>query len=124
MELLIALLFGIFIAALISGFIIWVVGKLDLGLSVDSFGSAMLAGLVIGIISGIVHAVVGEFSGLVGALVNLVISAVVILLAGNMLKGINVKGFSGALLAAVAIAVVSWLLAVLLVGMIGVGVLA
>lgn len=115
MEVLIGLVIGILIAAVISGFIIWVVGKLNLGLKVDSFGWAMLAGLIIGVLNGLVGAIIGETSGIIGALISLVISAAVILLAGKMLKGMQVDGFAGALLAAVAIAVITFLLGMVLV---------
>lgn len=119
MEVFIGLVIGILIAAVISGFIIWLVGKLDLGLKVDSFGWAMLAGLIIGILNGLVGAIIGETSGIIGALISLVISAAVILLAGKMLKGMQVEGFTGALLAAVAIAVISFLLGMAALGMAG-----
>jgi len=51
--------------------------------------------------------------------VHLVISAGIILLAGNLFSGVNVKGFKGALIAAVAIAVVGFILALLLAEVIG-----
>ena len=119
MEVLLGLVIGVLIAAVTSGFIIWLVGKLDLGLKVDSFGWAMLAGLIIGVLNGLVAAIIGETSGVIGALISLVISAAVILLAGKMLKGMQVEGFTGALLAAVAIAVISFLLGMAALGMAG-----
>ena len=45
MEAIIGLIFGILIGAVFSGAIIWLIGKMNLGLSVDNFGWAMLAGL-------------------------------------------------------------------------------
>ena len=59
-------------------------------------GSAVLA--VVGAVAG----------GLLGAIIHLIIAALVLIFAGNMVKGLAVKGFVGALIAAVAIAVVSW----------------
>jgi putative membrane protein len=49
-------------------------------------------------------------SGWLGAIVNLIVAAVVLMIAGGFVKGLVVKGFVGALIAAVAIAVVSWLI--------------
>jgi putative membrane protein len=48
--------------------------------------------------------------GFVGAIVHLVIAAIVLMLAGRFVKGLVVKGFTGALVAALAIAAVGWLI--------------
>lgn len=48
---------------------------------------------------------------LLGAIVNLIIAALVLMLAGNFVSGLRVKGFLGALIAAIAIGLVGWLLA-------------
>jgi putative membrane protein len=50
-------------------------------------------------------------SGFLGAVFNLVIAAVVLMLAGRFVKGLVVKGFTGAVVAALAIAAVGWLIA-------------
>ena len=46
----VGLLIGVVLGALISGFVIWIVGKLGLGLEVDGFGSAFVAAIVIAIV--------------------------------------------------------------------------
>jgi uncharacterized membrane protein YvlD (DUF360 family) len=46
----------------------------------------------------------------IGAVIHLVIAALVLMFAGNMVKGLKVKGFVPALIAAIAIGVVSWLI--------------
>ena len=117
METLVALIVGILIFALISGIVIFIVGKLNLGLKVDSFVSAMIAGLFIGIVAGLVDMFVPGTTGIIGAVIDLVIAAAVIYLAGMVLKGLVVDGFVGALVAALAIAVIGWLLAMVLGGM-------
>jgi putative membrane protein len=48
--------------------------------------------------------------GWLGAIVNLIIAAVVLLVSGRIVPGLRVKGFGGALIAAIAIGVFSWLL--------------
>ncbi len=108
MEQIIGAVIGILIAAVISGAVIWLVSKLDLGLRVDNFVWAMIAGLMIGFISTLVLRFMTDFGGLGGLLVHLVVSAGVILASGQLLKGLQVKGLAGALLAAVAIAVVNY----------------
>ena len=115
MEVLVGAVIGILIGAVISGFVIWVVGKMNIGLTVEGFGSAMIAGLLIGLGNTIVRMVIPETGGLIGAVISLVIAAVVILGAGKVLSGLTVKGFGGALAAAVAIAVIYYLLALVAV---------
>jgi putative membrane protein len=45
-----------------------------------------------------------------GAIVGLVVAAVVLLLADKFIPGMQVKGFGGAIIAAIAIGVVNWLI--------------
>ncbi len=109
---------GVVIGALISGAVLWIVGKLRLGLTVESFGSAVLAGLLIGLLTSIAVALIGDPGGWIGAVINLVIAAIVILFAGKALKGLSVDGFAGALLAALAIAAIYWLLNLVAAGLV------
>ena len=112
----VGLIIGILIGALVSALIIWIVGKLGLGIEVDGFGPAFIAALVIAVISGLLTWLLGLVGitiggGLLGAIVHLVIAAIVLMLAGNFVSGLRVKGFTGALIAAIAIGAVGWLLA-------------
>ena len=119
MEIIVGLIIGILIGAVISGVIIWLVSKLNIGLTVNSFGWAMLAGLFIGTLTNLFNHLLPGMNEFITLVVHLVISAGVILLAGTAFSGVNVKGFKGALIAAVAIAVVGFVLALLLAGIIG-----
>ena len=87
------LLLGLIITILIAAVVIWIVSKLNLGLSVDGYGSAIIAAIVI----AIVNAIVFWLLGLLGITVVGFLSLVVLLI-----------------IAAIAIAVVYWLLAWLL----------
>ena len=112
----VGLIIGILIGALFTGLIIWIVGKLGLGLEVSGFGPAFIAAIVIAVLNGLVAWLLGALNltigtGIVGAIIHLVIAAVVLLAAGNFVKGLVVKGFIGAVVAALAIAAVGWLLA-------------
>jgi putative membrane protein len=116
MESLLGLIIGIAISAVVSGLIIWIVSKLGMGLHVDNFGWAMLAGLLIGLATNLIMQVVPAGNDIVHIVVNLVVSAAVIFACGSLLKGMTVDGYGGALIAAVAIAVVGFLLALLVIG--------
>ena len=116
MESLVGLIVGITISAVISGLVIWIVSKLNLGLHVDSFGWAMLAGLLIGLATNLVMQVVPAGNDIIYGIVHLLVAAAVIVGCGALLRGMTVNGYGGALIAAIAIAVVGLLLALVVVG--------
>ena len=110
----VGLIIGILIGALLSAVIIWIVGRLGIGIEVDGFGPAIIAALVIAVISQVLTWVLGLLGIdmlLLGAIVHLIIAALVLMLAGNFVSGLRVKGFLGAVIAALAIGAVGWLLA-------------
>jgi uncharacterized membrane protein YvlD (DUF360 family) len=116
MEIVVGMIAGVAVAALISGAVIWAVGKLGLGLDVDSFGWAMGAGLLIGFLTNLVTRFVPASGTVIQVVIHLVISAGAIFVSAAVLKGLHVKGFTGALVAALAIAVVTYLLLIVVLG--------
>ena len=52
--------------------------------------------------------------GLLGGIISLVVGAIMLLISGSFVPGLKVKGFGGALIAAIAIGVFSWLLNLIL----------
>ena len=50
---------GILIGALFSGLVIWIVGKLGLGLEVDGFGAAYIAAIIIAVVSWLIYWLMG-----------------------------------------------------------------
>jgi putative membrane protein len=114
---------GILIAAAIGGLVIWIVGKLGLGLEVDGFVPAFIAAIVIAVAAGLITWLLGLVGitiggGILGAIVHLIIAAVVLMISGDIVPGLRVKGFTGALIAAIAMGVVGWLIG-LIVGALG-----
>lgn len=114
------------ITTLINALILWIVGKLNLGISVNSFGTAIIAATLIGILTAVVGFVLGLIlvglgmslgTVLVPALVSLIVAVVVLLASGKILPGLKVAGFGGALIAAVAIAFFTWLVALIIAGL-------
>ena len=108
-------LLGILLALVAAAVVIVIVSKLNLGLTVDGFGPAIIAAAVIAIVGGLIYWLLGVLGitiggGWLGAIINLIIAAIVLLTAGRMLKGLKVNGFVGALVAAIAIGVVTWII--------------
>jgi putative membrane protein len=114
MNTLVPLLVTTAIIGLISGIVIWIVGKLRLGLEVSGFGSAFLAGIIIAFLAGVITLFLGiagfmDSGGLIGGIVHLIISAIVLMISARLVPGFKVTGFGGALLASIAIGAVYWL---------------
>ncbi len=114
---------GILIAAVFGGLVIWIVAKLGLGIEVDGFVPAFIAAIVIAVVAGLITWLLGLVDitiggGILGAIVHLIIAAVVLMISGNIVPGMRVKGFAGALIAAIAMGVVGWLIS-LVVGALG-----
>jgi putative membrane protein len=100
------------IGILLYALAIWVVSKLGLGLKVSGFGPAVIAAIVISVVSALIiwlgDALGLSVGGFLGAIIHLIIAVLVLMFAGDAVRGLKVKGFTEALIAAVAIAVVSW----------------
>lgn len=112
---LIALLIILVIASPIYALIIWLVGMLRLGLEVSGFGAAFLAAVVIVLLNSLVILLLGAIGitlegDLLAVIIQLVIAALILMIADRTVKGLYVKGYKGALLAAAAIAAVGWLI--------------
>ena len=109
-----AIVLNIIIGILLYALAIWIVDKLELGLKVSGFVPALIAAVVITVASWLIVWLLGllglPLGGFIGAIVHLVIAALVLMFAGKRIKGLSVKGFIPALIAAVAIGVVSWLI--------------
>lgn len=108
------ILVSFIIALLVSALVIFIVGKFNFGLSVDNFGNAVVAAIVIAIVTAVVNWLLGLIGltiggGFLGVIVLLVVAAVILMISDRFLPGMKVSGFVGAVIAAIAIAVVSWL---------------
>ncbi len=111
----VALVIGIALNALV----IWIVSKLNLGLRVSGFGGAILAAVVISLVNFVLAllltaAGISVGGGILGPLVTLIVAAVVLLISDKILPSLKVSGFWGAILAAIAMGVVNWLIGLVL----------
>jgi putative membrane protein len=98
----------------VSALVIFIVGRMNLGMKVAGFGAAIISALVISVVAAIIYWLLGLFglgatSGLIGAIISLLIAAVILKLSGSFVPGMEVNGWGGAIIAAIAIGVVSWL---------------
>lgn len=108
-------LVGIVLALLAAAVVIYIVGRLNLGMTVDGFMPAIIAAAVIAIVGGVVAWLLGVLGitiggGWLGAIINLIIAALVLMFSDRFVKGMKVNGFGGAIIAAIAIGVVTWLI--------------
>ena len=110
---------AIVINLIISAVILMIVSRFNLGLKVAGFGAAIIAALVIAIVAGVVTWLLGVLglavgAGIIGAIVLLIIAAVVLMISDKFVPGMQVNGFTGAIVAAIAIAVISWIFSLIL----------
>jgi len=107
-------LVNIVLMLVFSAIVIMLVSKLNAGLVVDDFKSALIAAAVIAIVGGIVSWLLGFLNLgigiLLGVIVYVIVSAIVLLISDRFVKGMKVDGFAGAIMAAVAIATLNWLI--------------
>ena len=121
-----AFLFGFIFTLVIAAVVLLIVDRLNLGLSVDGFGSAIIAALVIAIVSSVLVWLVGLLgitlgaTGLLETIIAIIAAAVVLLVSDRFLPGMKVDGFVGAIVAAIAISVITWLI-FLVLGALGIG---
>ena len=105
---------SIIVYLVVAAIVLMIVDRLNLGLSVGGFGNAIIAAAVIAIVAGVIGWLLGLLglsmgTGFWGAILNLIVAAVVLMFSDRFLKGMSVQGFSGAIIAAIAIAVVGWI---------------
>ena len=110
------------IASVVGGFVIKIVSSLNLGLWVKGFVTAFMAAIVINVVAiaiGYVLAAMGvpNPGGIVGFVARLIVAAVLLMIADKLLSGLTVHNFKGAIIAALAISVISWILGLFLAAM-------
>lgn len=121
MWVILSFIIGVVIAALV----LMVVSRFNLGLKVDGFGPAAIAAVVISLVTSVVLwflSLLGIQLGGAGWLLNAIfwaiISAVILLVAARFLPGLTVAGFTGAIIAAIAIAVIYALIGLIFPGLV------
>ena len=108
-------IFSTIIALIVAAVVLLIVSRLNLGLTVKGFGAAIIAAIVIAVVAGVITWLLGLLGitiggGLLGAIILLIVAAVVLMLSDKFVPGMEVKGFTGAIIAAIAIAVVTWII--------------
>ena len=114
------------VALLVSALVIFIVGRLNLGLTVSGFGAAIIAALVISIVGTIVLWLLSFLGltfggGLLGVIIYIIVAAIILMISDRFVPGMKVNGFTGAIVAAIAIGVVAWIVTWLL-GLVGISV--
>lgn len=93
---------------------IWSLGKLELGLTISSSGSAVVAAIAVTLMTALVMWLVTLLGMPIGdgfsGLIALVIAAVVLLVSDRLTSGMKVHGILGAVIGALAIGVTGLLL--------------
>ena len=117
-------IFSFIVALIVAALVIYIVGRLNLGLTVSGFGAAIIAAVVIAVVGTIVLWLLSLLGltvggGLLGVIIYIIVAAVILMISDRFVPGMKVKGFTGAIVAAIAIGVVAWIVTWLL-GMLGI----
>jgi len=121
-----ATFWNLLVGLIVSAVVILIVGRLNLGLTVSGFGAAFIAAIVIAVVAAVVMWLLGVLGitiggGFLGTIVYLIVAAVVLMISDRFVPGMSVHGFTGAIVAAIAIAVVYWIL-IYVLGLLGIAV--
>ena len=108
------------ISIVVAAVVLLIVDRLNLGLRVGGFLNAIIAAVAIALTSWVVmtllaalHFTIAGPTGLINAIIYLIVAAVVLIIAARIVPGFVVNGFKGALIAAIAIAVLNWVASLL-----------
>lgn len=98
----------------ISGVVLIIVANVIRGIEVDGFGAALIAALVYGLVSATIGFLLKlltlPLAILTLGLIWLVVNALMLQLAAALVPGFRVRGFTPALLGAILLSIVQWLL--------------
>ena len=100
-----AALWSFIVWLVVSALVIYIVGRMNMGLSVSGFGAAIIAALVISVVAAVIYWLLGVFglgamSGWLGAIISLLIAAVILKFSDRFVGGMKVNGWGGAIIAA------------------------
>ena len=108
---------GLVIALVVAAVVLMVVSRFNLGLKVEGFGSAIIAAIAIAVVGAVVNWLLITVLNMdpattswLSAIIFLIVAAVVLMVADRFVAGLKVAGFAGAIIAAIAIGVIYWLL--------------
>lgn len=110
---------GLLLATTLNSVIIWIIAKLGLGIEVKNFGTAIVAAFLSALIglglSRIAYNLFGDTGQVYGGIaLHILGSALILLLVSKILSGMQTKGVLGAILAAVSMSVLYYLISLLL----------
>jgi putative membrane protein len=86
-----------------------------MGIEIDNFGTAFLAAFLSAIVGYLLHMLTASWSAgsstnYGGIILHILGTALVLVIVSKMLSGMRIKGFFGAIVAAVAIGVIYWII--------------
>jgi putative membrane protein len=104
---------GIIVRLVINSLAVLLASKIVTGIYVQSWGTALLAALVLGLINLIIRPLIMLLTLPINivtlGLFSLVVNAILFWLTGALIRGFDVNGFVPAFLGALIVAVASWI---------------
>jgi putative membrane protein len=109
------LVFSIIAAWILNAILLMIVGRLNIGLKVNSFLYALVGAAAIAVVAAVVGWVLaavglsGTNLSLVGLLVGLLLNALILYIAAKITPGFEILNYVSAIVVAIVLAVIWWL---------------
>ena len=111
-------IFGIIVSWIVAAIVLILVDRLEIGVHVESIGTAIVAAAVIAVLDVFLGGVLGVLVaplnwitfGLLSWLFGWIINAIVLYAASKLTEGFTISKFTAALVAALVLSVASWAL--------------
>jgi putative membrane protein len=104
---------------LLNGVAVFLAAQLIPGIGIASPGAALVAGIVLGLVNAVIRPVLIlltlPFTLVTLGLFIFVVNAICLALAAWLVPGFTISGFGAALVGALVISIISWLLSALLI---------
>jgi putative membrane protein len=107
---------AIIVSWIVTAVILLIIDRLNVGIKVGSFGTALLASLVIAVLNAILGTILRLLAlplnlitlFLLSWLISWVITAIVLYVAAKIVRGFEIKNFGSALIGALIMAILNW----------------
>ena len=108
------------VTLLVTALSLLILSRLNIGLEVDDIGTAIIAALVLGLLNATLRPVLGflafPLTFLTLGLFAIVLNAIVLYITAALVEGFHIKNFLTAILAAVLLGILNWLIFLVIPG--------
>jgi putative membrane protein len=102
------------VVLLVTALSLLILSRISIGLEIDNIGTALIAALVLGLLNATLRPILGflafPITFLTFGLFAIVLNAIVLYIAAALVKGFHIRNFLAAVIAAVLLGILNWLI--------------